>query len=144
MKYVAKIVYDEVENGLKIDAKLSYEHIQLTHYSVMNVRLAAQIFSATTASVLRTYFVDDTFETELFCENMDNFFDALSVRNTSEGDRKRKDFIKLYRNIDDPRFDWLQNEFLKYLSDWKESIEERPVQFTLNAKRPDVHLMANI
>ena len=86
MEYVAKIVYDELENGLKIDAKLSYEHIQLTHYSVMNVRLAAQIFSATTASVLRTYFVDDTFETELFCENMDNFLDALSVRNTSEGD----------------------------------------------------------
>ena len=35
--HVAKIVCDEVENGLKVDTKLSYEHIQLTHYSVMNV-----------------------------------------------------------------------------------------------------------
>ena len=35
--HVAKIVYDEVENRLKVDAKLSYEHIQLTHCSVMNV-----------------------------------------------------------------------------------------------------------
>ena len=56
------------------------------------------------------------------------------MRNTSERDRKRKNFLKLYRNIDDPRFDWLQNLFLKYLSVWKESIEERLGQFTLNAK----------
>ena len=117
--HFAKIIYDEVENGPRVDTKLSYEHIQLTHYSVMNVRLAAQTRSATTASVLRTYYRDDTFETALFCENTDNFFDALNVRSTSEGDRKRKNFLKPYRNIDDPRFDWLQNVFLKYLSDWK-------------------------
>ena len=113
---------------------MSYEHTQLSHYSIMNVRLAAQTLSATTASVLKTYYGEDTSETALFCENMDNFFDALNMRNTSEGDRKRKNFLKPYRNIDDPRFDWLQNVFLKYLSDWKESIEERPGQFTLNAK----------
>ena len=47
--HVTKIVCDEVENGLKVDTKLSYEHIQLIHYSVMNVRLAAQTLSATTA-----------------------------------------------------------------------------------------------
>ena len=93
--HVAKIVYDEVENRLKVDTKLSCEHIQLTHYSVMNVRLAAQTLSATTASVLRTYYGDDTSETALFCENMDNFFDALKVRNTSEGDRKHKHFLNL-------------------------------------------------
>ena len=124
--HVAKIVYDEVKNGLKVDTKLSYEHIQLTHFSVMNVRLTAQTLSATTASVLRTYYGEYTYETALFCENMDNFFDALNVRNTSEGDRKRKNFLKPYRNIDAPRFDWLQNLFLKYLSDCKKSTEERP------------------
>ena len=68
-----------------------------------------------TASVLRTYFGDDTSKTSLFCENIDNFFDALNVRNTSEGDKNRKKFLKPYRNTDDPRFDWLQNVFLKYL-----------------------------
>ena len=35
--HVAKIVYDEVENGLKADTKLSHEHIQLSHYSIINV-----------------------------------------------------------------------------------------------------------
>ena len=83
---------------------------------------------------MKTYYGEDTSETALFFENMDNFFDALNMRNTSEGDRKRKNFLKPYRNIDDPRFGWLQNVFLKYISDWKESIEERPDQFTLNAK----------
>ena len=57
---------------------------------------------------------------------MNNFSDALNVRNTPEGNRKRKNFLKPYQNIDDPRFDWLQNVFLKCLSDWKESIEQRP------------------
>ena len=35
--HVGKIVYDEVENGLKVDTKLPYEHIQPTHDSAMNV-----------------------------------------------------------------------------------------------------------
>ena len=35
--HVAKIVYNEIENGLRNDTKLPYEHIQLTHYSVINV-----------------------------------------------------------------------------------------------------------
>ena len=116
--HFAKIICDEVENGPRVDTKLSYEHIQLTHYSVMNVRLAAKTRSATTASVLRTYYRDDTFETAL-CENTEKIFESLNVRNTSEGDQKRKNFRKPYRNIDDPRFDWFQNVFLKYLSDWK-------------------------
>ena len=45
----------------------------------MNVRLAAQTLSATTASVLKTYYGEDTSETALFCENVDNFFDALNM-----------------------------------------------------------------
>ena len=42
------------------------------------------------------------------------FCDALNVRNKSEGDRKHKNFLKPYRNIDDPGFDWLQNGFKIY------------------------------
>ena len=71
----------------------------------MNVRLAAQTLTATTASVSRTYYGDDNSGTALFCENVDNLFDALNERNTSEGDQKRKNFLKPYRNNDDPRFD---------------------------------------
>ena len=83
---------------------------------------------------MRTYYGEDTSETALFCENMDNFFDVLKERNTPEGDKTRKLFLKPYRNIVDSRFYWLQNVFLKYLSGWKESIEDRLGQFTLNAQ----------
>ena len=55
---------------------------------------------------------------------MDNFSNALNVRNTSEGDPKQKNFLKPYWDIDDSKFDWLQNVFLRYESDWKERIEE--------------------
>ena len=55
-----------------------------------------------TASILRIYYGDDTSETALLC---DNFFDALNVRNTSESHRNRKNCLKSYRNIDDPKFD---------------------------------------
>ena len=37
-----KLFFDEVEKGLKVDTKFSYEDVQLTHYSVMNIRLVAQ------------------------------------------------------------------------------------------------------
>ena len=38
---------------------------------------------------------EDTSETALFCQNPDNFFDALSVRNTSKGDKNVKMFLNL-------------------------------------------------
>ena len=132
--HVTTTVYDEVENELKVDTRLSHELIQLTHYSVLYLRLAVQTLSAATASLLRTYNGDNTSKTALCCKNIYNFFDALNVRNTSEGDPKRKNFLKPYWDIDDSRFDWLQNVFLRYESDWKESIEEWKSQLTLNAK----------
>ena len=73
--------------------ELFYEQIQLISYSVMNVPLAAQTLSATTASILKTYYGDDTSGNVLLC---DTFFDSLNVRNTSEGEQK---------NIYDPSFD---------------------------------------
>ena len=46
---------------------------------------------------------------------------------------KRKPFLKPYYSVDDERFVWLDN-FLEYFRLWKESIEERPGNFTRNAK----------
>lgn len=53
--HVAKIVNYDVENGSKVDENLSQEYIELLHNSVMNLRLAAQALSSTTAHVLRNY-----------------------------------------------------------------------------------------
>ena len=50
--HVSQMYYEELENGLDYLPKLKLEHIKLTPYSVMNVRLAAQILSETVSQTL--------------------------------------------------------------------------------------------
>ena len=69
-----------------------------------------------------------------FNDVMGKCFDCCNGRNTKEYREKIKSFLKPYSNINDERFDWLENDFLKYFSDWKVSIENRPGDFTQNAK----------
>ena len=61
---------------------------------------------------------------------MDSFFDCLNVRNTEEFKPKRKP----YSDPQDEPFDWSKNQFLKYFKDWKASIENRPGNFSKQAK----------
>ena len=61
------------------------------------------------------------------------FFYCLNVRNKSEGFKKKEAVLQPYTNVDDPRFDWLENSFLKYFSDWRSSTINRPGNFTQNA-----------
>ena len=50
--HLRKILDDESENGLKLNSKLTVNHIQLSSFSCMNVKLAAQTLSATNANIL--------------------------------------------------------------------------------------------
>ena len=59
------------------------------------------------------------------CYYMDSLFDCLNVRNQSEGTNKRKDFLKPFTSISDPRYFWLKNCFLKYFENWGQSILTR-------------------
>ena len=120
--------------GLKSVPKLTHEHVHLNPYSVMNVRLAAQILSNTIANILRLYYPQEMHGTAEVCEYMDNFFDCLNVRNQLEGIKKRKPFLEPYRNQNDDRFNWLENKFLKFLEKWKISTQERAGNFTQNAR----------
>ena len=62
------------------------------------------------------------------------FFDCLNVRNQYEGQTKKKEYLKPYREIVDPRFIWFENEFLPYLDNWKGSTENKPGNFSQNAQ----------
>ena len=46
--HIADIFYKDQEYGFHILPKLSIEHIKLTPYSMMNVKLAAKVLSSTT------------------------------------------------------------------------------------------------
>ena len=56
------------------------------------------------------------------------------MRNKEEYKIKRKPNLKPYSDVNDERFSWLKNEFLCYFQEWKNSIENRPGDFTKNAK----------
>lgn len=125
--------YQDVDNGLKLLPKITYDHINLNSYSVMRVNLAAQVLSATMAAVLKTFGPAEAAATSKFCEMVDGFFDYLNVRSTTEHQKKRKPFLAPYTSLEDERFQWLL-EFLDYLKRWKESTENRPGNFTPNAR----------
>ena len=69
--------------GLQPLRKIIYEHAYLTPYSVMNVRLAAQVLSTTVSKVLSNYGPADAAGTAEFCLMFDKFFDNMNVNSTT-------------------------------------------------------------
>ena len=132
--HLTQLYHEDLESGLKLVPKLTNDHIALTPYSVMRVRLAAQVLSETVGKVLNSFGPPEAAGTAQFCIMMDKFFDCLNVKNTVEHTLKRKPFLKPYDSIDDERFAWL-DDFLSYFALWKDSIEERNDRpYTANAR----------
>ncbi|XP_047137374.1 uncharacterized protein LOC124813866 [Hydra vulgaris] len=123
--HIKKIVDDELSRGLKLIPKLTMAHVDLNPYSVMRVNLACQVLSKSVSNIIFSYYPQEMHATAELCYYMDSFFDCLNVRNQSEGTNKRKDFLKPFTSISDPRFFWLKNCFLKYFENWRQSISIR-------------------
>ena len=102
-KHVAQFYYADVDSGLRLIPKITYEHINLNRYSCMNVKLTVQVLSSTMGNVLLEFGPSDAAETAKFCTLMDLFFDCTNVRNTKEHVDKRKPFLKPYVSVDDER-----------------------------------------
>ena len=128
--HITSVYNKDLESGLRVLPKLTFDHIKLTSYSSMRVNLAAQILSETMYKVLQLYGGPMAQETAKFCFYLDRFFDCCNVRSLSEGSRSRKPFCKPYTSVDDERFIWLQNDFLGYFSAWKENIQNREGNFS--------------
>ena len=86
------------------------------------------------ATVLQQYGPPDVQETAKFCEMLDNFFDCLNVRSLTESKKKRKPFLTPYEDVNDIRFQRLEETFLGYFQNWEENIENRPGNFTKTAR----------
>ena len=100
----------------------------------MNLRLAVQVLSFSVGKVLQEFEPPDVAGREKICILMDSIIDCLNVINTEEFKTKRKSNLKSYSDPQDERFNWLKNEFLKYFEHWKDSIENRPGNFSKQAK----------
>ena len=115
--HISSLYYDDMEGGLDYLPHLTLEHIKLTSYSVMNVRLAAQVLSNRVGSTIIDFGPEEAKETGKFCLLMDKFFDCCNV--THRGDKPSR---KEYSDINDDRFRWLREEFLPYFDKWKASL----------------------
>ena len=103
-QHITALYYEDIDNGLKLLPRLTYEHINLNAYSVMLVNLAAQVPSASVASVLKTFGPPEASATAKLCEMVDGFFDCLNVRSRTEHIRKRKPFLAPYTSPGDRRY----------------------------------------
>ena len=117
-------------SGVRKLPKLRNEHIYLTPYSKMRVNLAAQVMSETLGKVMLTYGPAKGKETAKLILMIDKFFDCCNTRSLTEGERKRKPFLKPYTSIDDERFEFIKGDFLNYLTKWKKATDEREGNFT--------------
>ena len=79
-EHIYQIYKEDVDCGLHLLPKLTYEHVKLTHYSVMNVTLAAQVLSSSVSAVLEQFGDPGAAGTAKFCKIMDQFFDCMNVR----------------------------------------------------------------
>ena len=134
--HIADIFYEDQECELHILPKLFIEHIKLTPYSIMKVKLAAQRqrLSSTVSKVLLNDGPPEAAGTAKFCSLKDMFFDIMNIRDISSHKFELKPSLLPYSRVDDPRLSWLPNVFLQYFEDWLASIEQRPGNFSRNAK----------
>ena len=102
--HICKLVNDDQDNGLKLAPRQYQQHVNLNPYSVMNVRLAVQTLSSTTAIALRNYYDTETHRTAEFCDMMNSFFDMLNIRN-NEHITKLNSNLKPFTSTDDERLE---------------------------------------
>ena len=129
--HLTKIFFEDFQlQSTKIMPKITLQHINLTPYSVMTVRYAAQVLSSTVAVVLRRWGGQEASETSKFVNLMDSLFDCFNSRHPEKAKRKRKPFLAPYSSVDDKRFTWLQNDFIKYFDNWYSSCNKRIGEFS--------------
>ena len=134
MNHIAYLYYENKDCGLKLLLKLTNEHFKLTWYSVLNLRLAEQVLSSSTGNALNGFGPPEAAGTAKFCLMMDSFFEYLNVRNKKEQKLKRKSNLRPCSDLDDECFQWMKKDFIEYFQGWKASIDNRPGNFTKQAK----------
>ena len=82
--HVSQMYYLDLEGGQDYMPKLKLDHIKLTPYSVMNVRLATQILSETVGKTLHDFGAKDCVETANLWLYIDKFFNCCNVSHTKD------------------------------------------------------------
>ena len=111
--HIAKLYFSDLDSGLHQLPKLTADHIHLSSYSKMKVKLAVQVLSNTVSIVLKQNFPGgEADETAKFCSMVNGFFDCENVRSQTEHVMKRSDFLAPYHSATNERFVWLKDVFI--------------------------------
>ena len=109
--------------------KLKKAHIDITAFSRLKVSYAAQVLSSTVANAIEMLYGDETSETLKRIRHMNKFFDCSNTRRFDEAARSKNDNVKPYSCVNDPRLNYLLQDFLGYFENWKQSVESRHGNF---------------
>lgn len=101
----------------------------------MRVNLAAQVLSASVASVLKTFGPPVAAGTARLCEMGDQFFDCLNVRSLTEHQRKRQPFLAPCRSVQDERYVYFHGRYeMSHHKTWESKKSSSEKLRTENAK----------
>ena len=122
--HVVSTVEDDQSHALNRLPKIREEHIHLSPQLQMRVKLAAQVLSKTMANAIRRRNRPEILETANFCEMMDEWVDCLNGRYLNV---PKPNLLPYKANIpNDSRYQWLEENFLRWLHEWQVEIEALP------------------
>ena len=105
--HITDIFYEDRECGFHLLPKITYEHIKLTSYLIMNVKLAAQVLSSTVSKVLSNYASPETADTAKFCSLKDTLFDIINIRDVNSHKFDLKTSSTLFYDSGYGKYNWL-------------------------------------
>ena len=79
-QHISDRMLEDLECGLKLCPKITTDHIKLTPFSVMNIRLATQVLSFSVSSALEKFGPPEAAGTAQYCNMFDSFFDCFNAR----------------------------------------------------------------
>ena len=87
IRHIADMFHNDQEYALHRMPKLTLDHVMLSSFSKMKVKLAVQVLSRTVSTRLMESGDPEVAGTAMFCQMVNDFFYCSNVRSTTEHER---------------------------------------------------------
>jgi len=124
-KTIVRLYMTYKQCNLRKSYKLNSQNVFPNSYSCMKVKFAAEVLSNTVALDLEQQNWPETRETIKFIRLNNKFFDILNGAHSAQHIRTRNPDLAPFKDINDPRFEWLLEVYLNYLQDWESQVRSK-------------------
>lgn len=126
-----QILWDHVKETYRKDAeghlglcpKLPLKIGSLGPSYNMSIKFAIEVLCNLVGTAVEKVIGDESSETVMFVKYFGRFFNMLNTRNVAAAKRKGNADLNPYKSTSDWRFQFLEEEFLNYLKQWMEDVE---------------------